>query len=82
MPRYWFRPKRFGYGATPTTWEGWALTLGFGLAMAGSIIAMSRWASRSDFWAWMAWAVCVAVAVIVVVKVSRARTDGDWRWRG
>ena len=21
--RYWFRPKRYGYGATPVTWEGW-----------------------------------------------------------
>jgi hypothetical protein len=26
MTRYWFRPKRYGYGATPTTWEGWAFT--------------------------------------------------------
>jgi len=23
--KYWFKPKRFGYGAEPTTWEGWAL---------------------------------------------------------
>ena len=26
--RYWFRPKAFGYGANPVTWEGWAVTLG------------------------------------------------------
>ena len=23
---YWFRPRRYGYGATPMTWEGWAVT--------------------------------------------------------
>lgn len=22
----WFRPKRFGYGWSPATWEGWAVT--------------------------------------------------------
>jgi hypothetical protein len=27
MSRYWFRPKRYGYGATPITWEGWVFTL-------------------------------------------------------
>jgi hypothetical protein len=26
MTRYWFKPKRYGYGATPATWEGWAFT--------------------------------------------------------
>ncbi len=26
MTRYWFKPKRYGYGATPVTWEGWAFT--------------------------------------------------------
>jgi hypothetical protein len=25
---YWFKPKSFGYGATPVTWRGWAWTLG------------------------------------------------------
>ena len=27
MSRYWFKPKRYGYGATPITWEGWVFTL-------------------------------------------------------
>lgn len=26
MTTYWFRPKRFGYGFVPVTWEGWAAT--------------------------------------------------------
>jgi len=25
--QYWFKPKQYGYGAVPVTWEGWALTL-------------------------------------------------------
>ncbi len=23
---FWFRPKKYGYGAYPNTWEGWLLT--------------------------------------------------------
>ena len=23
MPRYWFRQRKFGYGAAPNTWQGW-----------------------------------------------------------
>ncbi len=25
--KYWFKPKRYGYGFTPVTWEGWLATL-------------------------------------------------------
>ena len=30
---YWFAPKRYGYGAKPVTWQGWAVTLGFAAAL-------------------------------------------------
>ncbi len=79
--RSWFRPKRFGYGATPVTWEGWALTLGSAAIIAGSIVVMNMWVNRSNFIAWMIWAAIALIVVGVVVKVSRAKTDGDWRWR-
>jgi hypothetical protein len=31
--RPWFRPKTFGYGATPITWQGWLATLLFVLVI-------------------------------------------------
>ncbi|MDB5444119.1 MAG: hypothetical protein JWP86_3102 [Phenylobacterium sp.] len=31
--RAWFRPKDFGYGATPITWKGWLATLLFVLVI-------------------------------------------------
>ena len=24
MSQYWFKPKTYGYGATPANWKGWA----------------------------------------------------------
>ena len=40
MARFWFRPRRYGYGATPVTWEGWALTVGIAAVVALSVVAM------------------------------------------
>ena len=27
MNKYWFKPKCFGWGFCPTSWEGWVTTL-------------------------------------------------------
>jgi len=27
MKKYWFKPKSYGYGFHPTSWEGWVATL-------------------------------------------------------
>ena len=37
MAPVWFKPKRYGYGATPITWQGWALVIGFAAAVFGLV---------------------------------------------
>lgn len=27
MNKYWFTPKKYGYGFSPISWEGWLMTL-------------------------------------------------------
>lgn len=27
MKKYWFKPKTYGYGFVPVTWQGWLATL-------------------------------------------------------
>jgi len=81
MTRYWFKPKRYGYGATPATWEGWAFT---GLVMA--IVGGSGWLllgiGRTPDWTMLlVWWAVVAVVLAVSVVVSKSRTEGSWRWR-
>lgn len=31
--RPWFGPKRIGWGYSPQTWQGWAVTLGFAVVV-------------------------------------------------
>ncbi len=81
MTRYWFRPKRYGYGATPITWEGWAVTLLPVFVILGSIWAMHRLVGRSDLVAWLIWAGVIAAFTFAFVQLSRRRTNGEWRWR-
>jgi hypothetical protein len=37
MSRPWFAPKSFGYGFTPTTWEGWLATVLFMLVVVVTV---------------------------------------------
>jgi hypothetical protein len=81
MTRYWFKPKRYGYGATPATWEGWAFT-GLGVAIAAIVASV---ASRSGHpfsgpVALMCWAV-LAIIIVLTVVIVKFKTDGAWRWR-
>jgi uncharacterized membrane protein YjgN (DUF898 family) len=79
MNEFWFKPKTFGYGATPTTWQGWALVvLYFVIIAIVSAVMVDR---EGPIAAWIGWAVIVSVITILASRIMRHRTDGPWRWR-
>ena len=69
----WFAPKRYGIGAVPVSWQGWALTIGFVLIC---IAAVRLFAQRPLVLS----AVLIPVAVTFIVICART-TKGGWRWR-
>jgi hypothetical protein len=76
---FWFKPKTFGYGATPANWKGWAVTLAFVALMVGWSLAspgLLRWTD------WAIWSSGVVVLTGVFIALSRHKTDGEWKWRG
>jgi hypothetical protein len=77
MARYWFRPRRYGYGATPVPWEGWVLTIGVAGVIVLSIVAMNLLAGRSNVVAWLVWAAFIAAVPFLMVQINRQRTDGE-----
>jgi hypothetical protein len=81
MTQYWFKPKSYGYGATPITWEGWAVTFLAAAFVAGSIVAMNLLVDTSNVVAWLVWAALIAAATWWFVQFCRRRTEGEWRWR-
>jgi hypothetical protein len=82
MAEYWFKPKRYGYGATPVTWQGWAVTVGTVLAMVAVSLCLRLTAkSLWDLVALLLFDAAAVAALVIVSYVSYRKTDGGWRWR-
>jgi hypothetical protein len=80
MTTYWFRPKRYGYGATPVTWQGWAV-IGAAVAVVLTTSLMLSTIGRESLWLWLALIAVDSLTIVALVNFSRSKTDGEWRWR-
>jgi hypothetical protein len=80
MGRPWFAPKRTGYGATPSTWEGWALTLCYIVLLWADSVLSRRWFGPNLF-ALLTFVVAAIIVTAAFVLIVYKKTDGAWRWR-
>ena len=80
MARYWFKPKRFGYGATPATWQGWALSVAAVVLAAGVVLAAP--AIRDNLLRPVFVVLGLALVIGVASAVAWRKTEGGWHWRG
>jgi amino acid transporter len=69
----WFAPKRYGYGATPITWQGWALTFGF--VVLTIFLSMTLAQRPLELFA------ILTPLVIAFMVIGAKTTRGGWRWR-
>jgi hypothetical protein len=81
---YWFRPRRYGYGATPVNWQGVVTVIAFPVAaiVAALLLFMVGVGPEGP----SAWRVVIFVVLLLVglyafLRFVRARTSGVWRWR-
>ncbi len=79
MTQYWFKPKRYGYGAMPTTWQGWAVTIATVVAMVA--VSLFLRLEFRGYWALAGMLTFDAIALTALFIVSRRKTAGEWRWR-
>jgi hypothetical protein len=78
MSTYWFKPREYGYGATPVTWQGWAVTIGTMIVVVMSSLVVP--ARASGVASALSAFVIDALAIAALIIVSRRKTDGEWRW--
>ncbi len=71
--RFWFKPKRYGYGATPITWEGWLLVLGF----IGVVFLLALKAEKNM----LLFLIEVLIITILLISISKRKTNAEWKWR-
>lgn len=79
MNRYWFRPRSYGWGFTPISYEGWIATF----ALIGMIVlSAERNGIRTQSSAGLAgFLFDMVILTIVSYKVFRPRTKGKLRFR-
>jgi len=80
MNRYWFRPHRYGLGATPKTWEGWAFSAAYivSLLVGAYLTGASVLANTGQPLSFIAYTV---VATTIFLVICWRTTEGGWRWR-
>ena len=85
MTRYWFRPKTYGYGASPANWQGWVATAIFvAVLLCVSILLLAsqqNTPSAPSHWQFSAGALLIAVLTLGFVGLARAKSSGQWGWR-
>lgn len=69
---YWFVPKLFGIGATPVTWQGWAVTFAF----AGALLVALRFLPTVPEKLIVSLALTATAFAVIIPK-----TQGGWKWR-
>jgi hypothetical protein len=64
----WFRPKRYGWGLTPATWQGWLVT---GAYVAGVIVLGATLAEHQPYVFWTLLALATAVYLLITFLTGR-----------
>ena len=76
---YWFKPRRYGYGAMPTTWQGWATIFAFPL-LCGIVVLGLMWAMPNVL-GLLGIVVFIPLALYVFMNFVKTKTDGERRWQ-
>ncbi len=85
MTDAWFKPKPYGYGATPLNWKGWAATLAFVSVVFATSLLVFLWqpngGTAPSIWQIAAWLAIAAILTGGFIGLARAKSDGQWGWR-
>lgn len=81
LKKFWFKRRRYGYGWTPVTWQGWA-TIGIYLfALLGYAFTMdeaSPEGTLEDIYMYLGVVFGMTVCFIIVTAIKSPRPK--WRW--
>jgi hypothetical protein len=81
--KYWFRPKKYGWGFTPISWEGWLLTLALIILIIASAYINSFFTSYIELKEGLRFILDLvfAVSIFSIVSERKMKESLMWRWR-
>ncbi len=85
MSEYWFRRKRYGYGANPSHWKGWAALGAFIAIELVLVLLLIVWPATSAQGLGATDIVIFVVAVLLLsagfMRLVWLKTEGGWGWQ-
>jgi hypothetical protein len=88
--KYWFRARSFGWGWTPSSWQGWLVTLVYLALLTAGVIELSYHAAQlpvsqakpqsipAFVWGWIIY--YIALTAILMVISYRTGEKPKWCW--
>lgn len=76
---YWFKRRRYGYGWTPVTWQGWAVIGCFVAVVLGGAFVGSQ-NEESDLALWLYLNFVFAAALLLIGVSLQKGPMPHWRW--
>jgi hypothetical protein len=65
--RPWFAPRRYGWGLTPVSWQGWVLTT----AYVAAVFALAITLAASQPWVFWTLLVAATAAYFLIAFLTR-----------
>jgi hypothetical protein len=72
--KYWFKPKKYGYGAYPVTLEGYLVTL----ALMGVFALSIHYYILLKTHIFLFFGI---FSLILLIYISKKKTKEKWKWR-
>jgi hypothetical protein len=73
----WFVPKKFGWGLTPVTWQGWVYAFGWALAIVLPFNLLMFTRGWPEAMLWMAAMIAFVVFDVKLILRAMKRRDED-----
>jgi hypothetical protein len=77
----WFRRKRYGWGWTPATWQGWLVTLAYAALVVAFVATVDDRSSPRE----VAFTALLPIAILTAAFFRVAVRMGErprWQWGG
>ncbi|EKD95256.1 MAG: hypothetical protein ACD_25C00002G0004 [uncultured bacterium] len=81
MSKFWFRPKRLGYGFTPISWEGWLSTLVLIILLILSACTNGIWEKIISTKDGIRFLLDVIILACLFTALYKDKVEGSLRWR-
>lgn len=79
--KYWFKRKRYGYGWTPSSKEGWLLILAYLVIITMGVILFSDKLESGETLYSIGYLIFIITTTSVLLLLTvRKAPKGKWRW--